>query len=198
MAYWDARFCYGRKCLLDTSHLSVDDDLKSEILRLGGELVEAKASYRRACRWAWPYTNLRPLAKQPGLEPATIVNPFIPVPTVNRSPSSPDYKEIVAQLGYWEAAVCRCEKSLKDFFEKNNIPLPEAGARSGPGEKRNMLLRVEKGSTPSKHKNHEGVNVRLFWTARSIQRSWHISKGASSCFPKSKGTFSDTKGNHHV
>ena len=144
IAYWDARSCYGKKCLLDTGHLSAKDDVKLEILRVGGQLVEAKANYRRACTWAWPYSNLRPLAKQPGLEPATILNPFLPVPTVNLSSSSPTYKEIVAQLVCWDAEVSRCEKSLKDICEKNNIPLPNAGAQKhARGEKRNVPLRTE-------------------------------------------------------
>ncbi len=136
IAYWDARSYYGRKCLLDISRLSVDDDVKSEILRAGGQLVEAKASYRRACAWAWPYNNLRPLAKQPGLEPVTIVNPFLPVPTVNLSSASPDYKEIVAQLTYWDAEVARCETSLKEVLEKNHVLLPNAGPpKRAPGKK---------------------------------------------------------------
>ncbi len=136
MAYWDARAYYGKKCLLDISRLAVDDDVKSEILRAGGQLVEAKASYRRACAWAWPYTNLRPLAKQPGLEPVTILNPFLPVPTVNLSSASADYKEIVAQLTYWDAEVSRCEKSLQEVLEKNHVPLPAANPpKRAPGRK---------------------------------------------------------------
>ena len=136
MAYWDARAYYGKKCLLDISRLAVDDDVKSEILRAGGQLVEAKASYRRACAWAWPYTNLRPLAKQPGLEPVTILNPFLPVPTVNLSSASADYKEIVAQLTYWDAEVSRCEKSLQKVLEKNHVPLPAANPpKRAPGRK---------------------------------------------------------------
>ena len=130
MAYWDARAYYGKKCLLDVGRLKVDDKLKTEILRLGGDLVEAKANYRRACAWAWPYENLRPLLKQPGMEPITILNPFLPVPTINLSRSSPTCKEIVAQLGHWDAEVCRCEKDLGDFLKQNNIPMPGAGGRN--------------------------------------------------------------------
>jgi hypothetical protein len=129
MAYWDTRCCLGRKCLFDASHLSVKDEVKSEILSLGGALVEASANYRKACAWAWPYVNLRPFVKQPGVEPATILNPLLPVATAQLSPLGPDYKEIRMQLNYWEAEVCRCEKNLKDCFEKNNIPLPKAGGQ---------------------------------------------------------------------
>jgi hypothetical protein len=133
MAYWDARAYYGKRCLLDTGRLSVDDKLKSELLRLGGELVEAKANYRRACAWAWPYANLRPLLKEPGLEPVTILNPFLPVPTVNLSTASPTCKEIVAQLNHWDAEVVHCEKDLKDFLDKNKIPVPGAGSKKHAG-----------------------------------------------------------------
>ena len=136
MAYWDARSYYWEKCLLDTSRLEVADEVRSEILGIGTRLAEAKASYKEACAWAWPYSNLRPLVKQPGLEPETILNPLLTVPAVNLSPSNPDYQEIVTKLEYWEAEVRRSETRLKNYFDTNKIPLPAADAQKPPTKRR--------------------------------------------------------------
>ena len=94
-----------------------DEDVDEETFRVENERDHAKASYRRACAWAWPYVNLRPMCHQPGFEPDTILNPLIPVPVVGLSPASPDYNEIVTALNCWELRARNGERRVKDLHE---------------------------------------------------------------------------------
>lgn len=76
------------------------------------QLDWAKANYIKAYAWAAPYANLRGLV---GAVPASGVlgNVFLPPPTLNLSPGSADYKQIVAELKSWPTVIDRCERQLE-------------------------------------------------------------------------------------
>jgi tetratricopeptide (TPR) repeat protein len=108
-----------------------DEDAAGEAHRVERQVEHAKASYRRACAWAWPYANLRPMCHQPGLEPATILDPLIPVPTVMLSQGCDDYTLIVTSLAYWEPIAQNGERRLKDLLDDGKAAA-EAAAGAGP------------------------------------------------------------------
>lgn len=81
----------------------------------------ARAEYRRACAWAWCFANMRSKEHQPGFEPATIINPFIPVPRVHLSPASPDHRKIVQSQEYWKKSVATWEPLVARLATR---PLP--------------------------------------------------------------------------
>ena len=96
---------------------AADEEIGEETQRVENELDHATASYGRACAWAWPYINLRPLCHAPGFEAATILNPFIPVPKIRLSEASPDYKVIVAAMNHWEPKIPNAKARLKDLLD---------------------------------------------------------------------------------
>ena len=98
-----------------------------------GELDQAHASYGRACAWAWPYVNLRPLCHQPGFEADTILNPFLPVPKIRLSEASPDYKETVAALRNWEPKIGNAHARLKDLYDDRSAAVAATGAVAAAG-----------------------------------------------------------------
>jgi hypothetical protein len=107
--------------------------VEEEIPGAEKELDHAKASYRRACAWAWPFANLRPLCHQPGLEPATIINPFIPVPDggIALAPTNPDYPLIVAALHDWEPRIPPASVRLKDLLDDRQAAAEAAAVAAG-------------------------------------------------------------------
>jgi hypothetical protein len=66
MAYADTIHVWGKKYFVNNPlhDLPLSDDEKREALHLLREFARAKAEYRRACAWAWPYANLRQVHKQ--------------------------------------------------------------------------------------------------------------------------------------
>ena len=86
-----------------------------EVSKMERELDHARASYGRACGWAWPYVNLRPMCHKPGFEAATILNPFLPVPTIRLSEASPDYQTTVTALNYWEPKISMTHARFVDL-----------------------------------------------------------------------------------
>jgi tetratricopeptide (TPR) repeat protein len=121
MAYWGTLYTVGNqrlKLLADPALAGADEPTKQKARRITNDLVGVKAHYRRACAWAWCFTNLRPLVREPGFTPDTIINPLIPVPDTTISPASPDSKAIVQELSYWEAEVDRYGKELKDLLDR--------------------------------------------------------------------------------
>ena len=114
-----------------------DEDVGEERFRVENERDHAKASYWRACAWAWPYANLRPNCHVPGFEPDTIVNPFIPVPVVRLSEGSPDYKVIVMAMTYWEPRGVNGERRVKDLRDDEKAAAAAAARvkRNPPDEK---------------------------------------------------------------
>jgi hypothetical protein len=115
IAFWDT--VYGKRAK------RLHEAVTPEKARLEKELDYAEADYRRACARAWAYDNLKPLVRERTSEPAAIVNPLIPVPTVYISPASPTAQEIVGALQRSEAKI----RALKGAVEKpdgNAFPLP--------------------------------------------------------------------------
>ena len=94
-----------------------EEDLSDEIPRIEDELDNARASYGRACAWAWPYINLRPTCHAPASQPATILDAYQPQPTIRLSEASPDYKYIVASLVCWEPKIGNAHARLKDLLD---------------------------------------------------------------------------------
>ncbi|MDY0168609.1 MAG: hypothetical protein RBS80_18825 [Thermoguttaceae bacterium] len=127
MAHWASLYDYRvqrlielrreEKAIAEDPRRAIDVEWRKELYNARKHLDVAKAQYRRACAWAWCFHNLRPLVPEPGFEPATIINPFIPVPEVHLSEASPDYRKIVEALGQrqegmqrWEQVVALREK----------------------------------------------------------------------------------------
>ena len=90
----------------------------------------AQASYLRACAWAWPYANVRPLCHAPGFQPAEFLNPLVPTPEGRLwlSTGDPDYKTIVATLDEWEPKVLRAAARLKDLLADRQAAAAAAAA----------------------------------------------------------------------
>lgn len=99
------------------------------------ELDNARASYGRACGWAWPYINLRPLCQAEGFEPATILNPFVPVPTTRLSEANPDYKLVVATLATWGPKIPNAKARMNDLRDDHRSALASAGTLQEAGQK---------------------------------------------------------------
>ena len=121
MAYWGTLYAAGNqrlKLLADPALAGADEPTKQKAGRITKDLVDVKAHYRRACAWAWCFTNLRPLVREPGFTPDAIINPLLPVPDTTVSPASPDSKAIVQELSYWEAEVDHYTKELKDLLDR--------------------------------------------------------------------------------
>ena len=112
-----------------------DESLGEETNRVESELDNARASYGRACGWAWPYVNLRPMCHQPGFEAATILNPFIPVPKIRLSEASPDYKETVTALNYWEPKIANAHARRKDLCDDRRSAAAAAAEIAAAGPK---------------------------------------------------------------
>jgi hypothetical protein len=104
-------------------------EITKEIRRAEAELEQARANYARACAWAWPYINLRPMCRLPGFEADTILNPFIPVPKIKLSEASPDYKAIVVALTEWEPKVQKAAARLKELRNCTQQPENDNGAK---------------------------------------------------------------------
>jgi tetratricopeptide (TPR) repeat protein len=96
---------------------AANEELGEETQRVENELDHARGGYGRACAWAWPYINLRPMCHQSGFEAATILNPFIPVPKIRLSEASPDYKVVVAAMNHWEPKIPNAKARLKDLLD---------------------------------------------------------------------------------
>lgn len=76
-----------------------EESFADDLLHLEQELDQARGGYGRACAWAWPYFNTRPMCRLPGFEPKVILNPLLPNPIIGLSETSPDYRAITAALG---------------------------------------------------------------------------------------------------
>ena len=117
--------------------IPADKYLGEDTHRVENELDHAKAGYGRACAWAWPYVNLRPMCHQQGFEAATILNPFIPVPTIRLSEASPDYKETVKTMNYWEPEIPHAKARLTDLHDDRNSAV--AAAKGKPFDEKVAL-----------------------------------------------------------
>ncbi len=73
-----------------------------------------KARYWRICAQAWPYVNLKPLCKLPGIEAATILNPFLPVPTIALGDQA-EVQRITAAFGNLETQRRLLTARLNDY-----------------------------------------------------------------------------------
>lgn len=102
----------------------------------------SRAEYRRACAWAWCFANMRSKEHEPGFEPATIVNPFIPVPRVHLSPASPDHRRIAQSQEYWQKSVATWTPLVARIADR---PLPRNAPAGAPaeGKPRAAVLRDE-------------------------------------------------------
>ena len=116
-------------------HNDYEEDFDDDAHHAEGELDQAHAGYGRACAWAWPYINLRPLCKYTGFEAAAILNPIIPVPKVRLSEASPDYKETVTALNYWEPKIGNAKVRLQDLSEDRKAAVAAAKALAAAGLK---------------------------------------------------------------
>ncbi|MCS7304310.1 MAG: hypothetical protein NZ602_04290 [Thermoguttaceae bacterium] len=103
----------------DDGQMEVDDEMEFTEELYGTEIQVDKAlgNYGRACGCAWPYTNLRPLCKLPGLQPANLLNPLIRTPIIGLSEASPDYADIVSALSVWQEIYPVVSARLKDLIE---------------------------------------------------------------------------------
>jgi hypothetical protein len=117
MAFWDSFYGYRKK--------RFGAPVGPARSRVERELDYARAEYRKACAWGWSFSNLRPVVRERSLEPAAIVNPFIPTPTVFLSPASPDCRTIVQSLALWESRARLWEKSLEAPGNKEPLPLAD-------------------------------------------------------------------------
>jgi tetratricopeptide (TPR) repeat protein len=118
-----------------------DEYLGEETHRVENKLDKARASYGGACAWAWPYFNLRPSCHVPGFEAATILNPFVPVPTIRLSEASPDYKVIVVARDRWEPRIPNAKTRLTDLHDDQKAAraATAAGANGKPFDEKVAL-----------------------------------------------------------
>ena len=116
---------------LPVKGITDDEDLCEETHRIESELDNARAGYGRACGWAWPYVNLRPMCRQPGFEATTILNPFLPVPKIRLSEASPDYKETVAAPNTCESKIGNAKARLKDLWNDRKSAAEAAATLNG-------------------------------------------------------------------
>ena len=118
---------------LPQAHDEYEEDFDEDALHVEGELDQAHGCYGRACAWAWPYVNLRPMCDQPGFEAATILNPFLAVPTIRLSEASPAYQETVAALHYWEPKIGNAKAQQKDLQDDRKSAVGAARALAAAG-----------------------------------------------------------------
>jgi len=120
-------------------------DVDGEMRSIEHELDYARACYGRACGWAWPYINLRPLCKAEGFEPATILNPFVPVPTTRLSEANPDFKVIIATLAAWEPKIPNAIARAKDLRDDRTSAIASAASLEAAGRR---AMPVDEINTP--------------------------------------------------
>jgi hypothetical protein len=110
---------------------AVDDSIVEELRYTGDAADILKASYCQACAQAWPYVNLRPRCKEPGFEAATILNPFLPVPTIKLSEAGQDYQEITSALDELEPRFANAAGRFGDL-QADRSALAEVAAAKAP------------------------------------------------------------------
>ena len=147
------------------------EGLLTEIYRAENELDRTIASYGRACAWAWPFANLRPLCNQPGFEPATIINPYIPVPTIQLSEASPDYKTIVVSLDHWGSRIPIAKARLKDILDDQK-DAEKAAEAVVAAEQNGKLLDENKLSEESRL----GQMSKIYQKMKPAVKQWRINQ----------------------
>jgi len=142
MMYWYSLLGFRKQRLAEFATWPkgsvTDENLGEEIRRVQNEFDNARAKYRKACAWAWPYSNLRPLCHKPGFEPATIPNPFLPVPTIPLSQANPDYVVIVASLEVWEPRIGMAQARWGDLRDDRKAAAAAADAVAAVGPQRKL------------------------------------------------------------